>query len=37
MQWDGGEAAALRRLQHYVWDTQAATSYFDTRNGAIVK
>jgi deoxyribodipyrimidine photo-lyase len=30
----GGEAAALARLRHYLWGTKAASTYFDTRNGA---
>lgn len=31
----GGEAAALRRLQHYFWDTQALIEYKETRNGML--
>ncbi len=30
----GGEAEGLQRLQHYLWDTDAVATYFDTRNGA---
>ena len=30
----GGEAAALERLQKYVWDEDRLRTYFDTRNGA---
>ena len=30
----GGEAAALERLQRYVWDEDRLRTYFDTRNGA---
>mmetsp|Transcript_19302 Transcript_19302/g.58317 ORF Transcript_19302/g.58317 Transcript_19302/m.58317 type:complete len:509 (-) Transcript_19302:411-1937(-) len=35
MRWEGGEEAALQRVQHYVWDTTAASSYFETRNGLL--
>ncbi|MEY3053142.1 MAG: hypothetical protein RLY31_2927 [Bacteroidota bacterium] len=28
----GGEKAALARLQYYLWDTDLAQTYFDTRN-----
>lgn len=31
---EGGEAAGLERLRHYLWDTDAASSYLDTRNSA---
>ena len=31
----GGEAAALQRLRHYLWDSHAIASYFDTRNGML--
>ena len=31
----GGEAAALERLQRYVWDEDRLKTYFDTRNGMI--
>ncbi|XP_075068281.1 cryptochrome DASH isoform X2 [Mixophyes fleayi] len=31
----GGESEALRRLQHYFWDTNLVASYKDTRNGLI--
>ena len=31
----GGEQAALKRLHHYLWDTDAAATYFDTRNGML--
>jgi len=31
----GGETAALARLQHYLWGTDAARTYFDTRNGML--
>ncbi len=39
MRFEGGEEAGLERLRHYlwetlVWDTGAASTYFDTRNGA---
>jgi deoxyribodipyrimidine photo-lyase len=32
---EGGEAAALKRLRHYLWDTKCISSYFDTRNGML--
>lgn len=35
MQFEGGEAAALERLQHYTWGSDAVTHYFETRNGAL--
>ena len=31
----GGETAALARLKHYLWDTDAVSKYFDTRNGML--
>ncbi|XP_053121667.1 cryptochrome DASH-like [Hemicordylus capensis] len=31
----GGETQALRRLQHYFWDTNLVASYKETRNGLI--
>ena len=31
----GGESAALARLQHYLWGSDAARTYFDTRNGML--
>ena len=31
----GGESAALGRLKHYLWDTRAVSTYFDTRNGML--
>lgn len=31
---EGGEQAGLRRLQQYVWDSDAVAHYADTRNGA---
>ena len=31
----GGETAALARLQHYLWGSDAARTYFDTRNGML--
>ena len=30
---EGGEAAGLRRLQQYIWETNAVAHYADTRNG----
>lgn len=35
MDFKGGEPAALARLQHYLWGSDAIASYFDTRNGMI--
>ena len=32
----GGEDVALRRLKHYLWDTNAIATYFDTRNGMLL-
>jgi deoxyribodipyrimidine photo-lyase len=31
----GGETAALRRMQDYIWDQDCLKDYFDTRNGMI--
>ena len=31
----GGEEVALARLRHYLWDTDAVATYFDTRNGML--
>ncbi len=31
----GGEVRASRRLHRYLWETDAVTAYFDTRNGLI--
>jgi deoxyribodipyrimidine photo-lyase len=31
----GGEAAALARVQYYLWDTDLLATYFDTRNGML--
>jgi len=31
----GGETEALRRLRHYLWDTNAIKTYKETRNGLI--
>ena len=31
----GGETAAYARLNHYLFGTKAASTYFETRNGAI--
>jgi deoxyribodipyrimidine photo-lyase len=31
----GGETAALARLKHYLWDTDAIATYFETRNGML--
>ncbi len=32
---EGGEAVALQRLKHYLWDTGAISTYFDMRNGML--
>jgi len=31
----GGEGPALKRLQHYLWDTDQVAKYFDVRNGML--
>ncbi len=31
----GGETAALARLEHYLWETDAVADYFNTRNGLL--
>lgn len=31
----GGEDEAIKRLKHYVWDTQAIKEYKETRNGLL--
>lgn len=31
----GGETAALQRLLHYLWDTEALKTYKETRNGLL--
>jgi hypothetical protein len=33
LHFEGGEAAGLRRLQQYIWDSDAVAHYADTRNG----
>ncbi|XP_037083138.1 cryptochrome DASH-like [Pollicipes pollicipes] len=33
--WRGGEAAALDRLRHYLWQTDAVATYKETRNGLV--
>ncbi|MDX2127771.1 MAG: DASH family cryptochrome [Chloroherpetonaceae bacterium] len=32
---EGGESAALRRLQHYLWETENIVTYKETRNGLL--
>jgi len=32
---EGGEAAALARLHHYLWDSKAIATYKETRNGLV--
>jgi deoxyribodipyrimidine photo-lyase len=31
----GGESEALKRLKHYLWDTDLIAKYFDIRNGML--
>ena len=31
----GGETAALERLQHYLWESDAVAEYYNTRNGSL--
>merc|ERR1719217_644587 len=35
MPFPGGETAALARLKHYLWDSDALGTYFETRNGML--
>ncbi|CAK9033189.1 unnamed protein product [Durusdinium trenchii] len=35
MHFEGGEEAALARLQYYLFETNAVAKYFDTRNGML--
>jgi hypothetical protein len=35
MPFPGGEEAALARLKHYLWDSDALATYFETRNGML--
>uniref|UniRef100_A0A383W805 Photolyase/cryptochrome alpha/beta domain-containing protein n=1 Tax=Tetradesmus obliquus TaxID=3088 RepID=A0A383W805_TETOB len=35
LQFKGGEAEALARLRHYLWDTDLVATYFDIRNGML--
>lgn len=35
LDFQGGRAAALARLRHYLWDTRAIAFYKETRNGLI--
>jgi deoxyribodipyrimidine photo-lyase len=32
---EGGETAGLKRLQHYLWGSEAVTTYKETRNGLL--
>ncbi len=32
IQFKGGETAAIQRLEHYLWETDAVADYFNTRN-----
>ncbi len=36
IEFTGGEDVALARLKHYLWDTDAIATYFDTRNGMLL-
>lgn len=31
----GGETEALKRVKHYLWDTDRIADYFNTRNGML--
>ena len=31
----GGESEALKRVKYYLWETDKASTYFDTRNGML--
>ena len=35
MPFPGGEEAALKRLKHYLWDSDSLSTYFETRNGML--
>jgi deoxyribodipyrimidine photo-lyase len=35
MAFPGGEAAALARVKHYLWDADCLGTYFETRNGML--
>ena len=35
LKFKGGETAALERLQHYLWETDAIKSYKETRDGLV--
>ncbi|NVK04836.1 MAG: DASH family cryptochrome [Flavobacteriia bacterium] len=35
LQFKGGEKAANERLRHYTWDSQALSTYKETRNGLV--
>lgn len=35
MHFTGGETAAKARVQHYLWETDGASTYFETRNGLV--
>jgi deoxyribodipyrimidine photo-lyase len=35
IQFQGGETAALARLQHYLWGNKSVLTYKDTRNGLV--
>ncbi len=35
LQFKGGETEAIKRLQHYFYDTQCLSSYKETRNGMV--
>lgn len=35
LEFKGGETEGLKRLKYYLWDSDLASTYFDTRNGMI--
>lgn len=35
LRFEGGETAALARLRHYLWGSDAVATYFDTRDGML--
>ena len=35
LDFEGGETAAYARLNHYLFGSKAASTYFETRNGTI--
>ncbi len=35
LDFEGGETAALKRLEHYIWSSDSLGRYFETRNGML--